>query len=218
MPRKKYKAEKPVVRRNAEETRERILATAYAEFSQKGYTGGRIEEIARRARVNVRMIYHYFGGKAPLYIAVLEHGLQSLRAAEQDLAAATADPIKGLLKLFDFVFGHFASHPELVNLLSSENLHKAAFLKRSRKIPQISFRTLGIIRTLLGRARPQTAGARADPLQLYVTMVALSYFHLSNAHTLSYIFRSNLLEPAWRRARQRHVRELLEHHLRAVLA
>ena len=82
----------------------------------------------------------------------------------------------------------------------------------------MSFRTLGIIRTLLGRARSRTAGARADPLQLYVTMVALSYFHLSNAHTLSYIFRSNLLDPAWRRARQRHVRELLEHHLRAVLA
>jgi len=31
-----------------------------------------------------------------------------------------------------------------------------------------------------------------DPLHVYVMMVALSYFHRSNAHTLSAIFRTDL--------------------------
>ena len=205
-------------RRNREETRNRILAAAFAEFSQKGFSGARIEAIARKAPSNVRMIYHYFGGKAPLYVAVLEHGLHQLRVEEQGLSVTAADPIEGLLKLFDFVFAHFAAHPELVSLLSSENLHKAAFLKRSRNVPKMSSPTIGIITTLLKRAaRSKRVGETPDPLQLYVTMVALSYFHLSNAHTLSVIFRKDLLDPRWIRDRHQHTRAVLLHHLRATL-
>lgn len=205
-------------RRNRQQTRDRILATAFAEFAQKGYSGARIEAIARKAPTNVRMIYHYFGGKAPLYVAVLEHGLHDLRAEEQGLAISASDPIEGLLTLFDFVYAHFASHPELINLLSSENLHQAAFLKRSKKVPKMSSPTLGIIAGFLRRARRSKRAERApDPLQLYVTMVALSYFHLSNAHTLSVIFRRDLLARAWLRTRQQHARTVFLHHLRATL-
>lgn len=205
-------------RRNREETRDRILAAAFAEFAQKGFSGARIEAIARNAPTNVRMIYHYFGGKAPLYVAVLEHGLHDLRAEEQGLAIGTADPVEGLLNLFDFVYAHFATHPELVSLLSSENLHKASFLKRSRKVPKMSSPTLGIITGFLKRAkRLKRAGRMPDPLQLYVTMVALSYFHLSNAHTLSVIFRRDLLAPSWLRNRHQHARTVFLHHLRATL-
>ena len=205
-------------RRNSEQTRERILTTAFGEFSQKGFSGARIEAIARKAPTNVRMIYHYFGGKAPLYVAVLERGLHDLRAEEQNLAVSAAEPIEGLLTLFDFVFAHFASHPALVSLLSGENLHKAMFMRRSRKIPKMSFRTIGMITALLKRATRAKRGVDApDPLQLYVTMVALSYFHLSNVHTLSFIFRRNLLDPAWVRERHRHARTVLMHYLRAAL-
>jgi TetR/AcrR family transcriptional regulator len=204
-------------RRNRELTRERILATAYAEFSQRGYTGARIDSIARRSGANVRMIYHYFGGKDALYVAVLEHGLQRLRFEEQDLVVSGMAPVPGLLKLFDFVFDHFASHPELVHLLSGENLQKAVFLRRSRQVPKMSPRTLAIIESLLARARPASGAQLPDPLQIYVTMVALSYFHISNAHTLSYLFRSDLQNAQWLAARRQHVRAVLEHHLRALL-
>ena len=215
--RKKTRKSQRPRRRNRELTRERILATAYAEFSQHGYTGARIDRIARRSGANVRMIYHYFGGKDALYVAVLEHGLQRLRFEEQDLVVSGMAPIPGLLKLFDFVFDHFASHPELVHLLSGENLQKGVFLRRSRQVPKMSFRTITIIGGLLERARPAAGAELPDPLQLYVTMVALSYFHISNAHTLSYLFRADLNAAKWLAARRQHARTLLEHHLRALL-
>jgi AcrR family transcriptional regulator len=47
--------------RNAERTQAAILAAATAEFTAKGLGGARVDEIARRASVNKRMIYHYFG-------------------------------------------------------------------------------------------------------------------------------------------------------------
>ena len=58
--------------RNAEATRQAILAAATTEFARKGLGGARVDEIAARAHANKRMIYHYFGSKEKLFTAVLE--------------------------------------------------------------------------------------------------------------------------------------------------
>ena len=201
--------------RERTDTRQRILTAAMREFSRKGFSGARVQKIAVAVPTNIRMIYHFFGSKEGLYVEVLERGLRDLRAEEQKLSVTSQDPIQGLLTLFDFIFDHFATHRELVALLSNENIHKATFLRRSRVVPTMSSPTIVAIRKLLERAS-LPAGERVDPLQLYVTMVALSYFHLSNAHTLSIIFRTDLHRPSWIRARHAHARSILAHHLRAI--
>ena len=60
--------------RDPERTSASILAAAVKEFTEKGYSGARIDSIAARAGANKRMIYHYFGDKEALYLAVLEGG------------------------------------------------------------------------------------------------------------------------------------------------
>ena len=57
--------------RDPDRTRSRILAAALAEFSSKGFAGARVDAIARRAKGNKRMLYHYFGDKEGLFRAVL---------------------------------------------------------------------------------------------------------------------------------------------------
>ena len=64
--------------RDPERTRARILAAAVQEFAAKGFAGARVARIARRARVNKRMLYHYFGNKDDLFRAIL--GQQARRA------------------------------------------------------------------------------------------------------------------------------------------
>src|SRR3972149_6809419 len=59
------------VGRHPERTRDRILASALREFSDKGFAGARVDRIARRARINKRMLYHYFGNKAHLFREIL---------------------------------------------------------------------------------------------------------------------------------------------------
>jgi TetR/AcrR family transcriptional regulator len=54
------------VRRNAEQTRARILDAAVAEFGAKGYAGARTAGIAKRAGVNQQLIAYHFGGKQGL--------------------------------------------------------------------------------------------------------------------------------------------------------
>src|SRR5712691_4655173 len=67
--------------RNAEATRQRLLAAATAEFSEHGFAGARIDRIAQRAGTNKRMIYAYFGDKEQLLEAVMERRIAELSKA-----------------------------------------------------------------------------------------------------------------------------------------
>jgi AcrR family transcriptional regulator len=67
--------------RNPERTRERILKAALKEFAAKGFAGARVEAIARRAGVNKRMLYQYFGNKQALFGEVLRRKIQEKTAS-----------------------------------------------------------------------------------------------------------------------------------------
>ena len=197
-------------------TRAALLAAATEEFARHGYAGARIDRLVKRAGTSVRMVYHYFGSKTGLYISVLEEAMRSLRQEELKLELDHVEPLDGLLRLLDFIYDHFEAHPELISLLSAENLQGARYLKQSKAIKRMSSPVIALIDKLVcqgiaaGRLRPDL-----DSLQLYVTMVALSYFHLSNVHTLSVIFDQDLRRPAWRAERRAAVRAMLACYLEA---
>jgi AcrR family transcriptional regulator len=199
----------------AEGTRERILRTAISEFAEKGYSGARIDTICKLSRANPRMIYHYFGDKDHLYIAVLEQVLGELRAEELKLDVAHVAPPEGMMQLFDFTYDHFGRRPELINLLSGENLLRARFLRRSVKTPIVASPLIKLIDQLLRRGERTGDFRRGiNPLHLYVVMVGFAYFHRSNAHTLSVIFQSQLLAPAWQAEHKRLAKDMLLRFLR----
>ncbi len=202
--------EPPRRKRDGDATRARILDVAIREFAANGFSGARVDTICRNADVNPRMIYHYFGDKAGLYVAVLEDVLGELRSEELKLEVDHVDPLDGMLALFRFIHGHFGRHPELIALLNGENLLEGRFLKRSAATPMQASPLLALIAGLLRRGEASGAfRAGIDPLVLYVTMVSLCYFHRSNAHTLSAIFRKNLKSPAWQNAQRRLAEEMI---------
>jgi len=202
-------------KRNADRTREKILRAAIGEFATHGYSGARVERIRKRAGANTRMIYHYFGDKSRLYVAVLEHVIGELRQEEMRLEVDRIDPVEGLLQLYDFVDQHFTAHPELMTLLSGENLLRGRFLRASAKTRIISSPLTSFIEELLRRGeRKGLIRPGIDPLHLYVVMVALCYFHRSNAHTLSFLFHTDLLDPAWQSEHKKMASEMLVAYLR----
>jgi len=80
--------------RDPQRTQDRILAAALAEFSAEGFAGARVARIARRAGVNKRMLYHYFGNKEDLFRGIFDRKLVEragwLTAAPADLGASLA--------------------------------------------------------------------------------------------------------------------------------
>ena len=73
----------------SDSTRRALLRAARALFARKGYAETSIDEIARRARVTHGALYHHFGGKLAIFMAVYEE-LQ-IELAERLMAAAEAE-------------------------------------------------------------------------------------------------------------------------------
>ncbi|KAA0691460.1 TetR/AcrR family transcriptional regulator [Neorhizobium sp. P12A] len=201
--------------RDAERTSTAILAAATKEFAERGYGGARVDAIAARANINKRMLYHYFGGKDALYVAVLEGSYIAIRSAEARLDLSHRAPRDGMRELVVFTWQYFLAHPEFLGILSTENLHKAKFLKRSARIFELHSPLVAEISGLLDRG---AAGGDfrpgCDPVKIYMTIAALGSFFLTNRWTLSTIFRRNLSDKAEIEAWGEHIVEVIFAYLR----
>lgn len=192
--------------RDPQRTQAQILEAALGAFADHGYHGARVEAIAAAAACNPRLIYHYFGSKERLYRAVLEHIYASIREREEALNLDQRDPVGAIRTLVEFTFDFFDSDAAFVKITRNENLLAGRFISRTPEIQRMSRPLLARIDAVLERGHAGGAFARRlDPLQLYVTIVALSAHHLNSAHTLSATFGTSLTDPAWRAARRDHV-------------
>lgn len=201
--------------RDPERTRAVILEAATEEITAKGLGGARVNEIADRAGVNKRMIYHYFGDKDGLYLAVLEAAYVAIRTEEIKLDLEKRDPVEGMRELIQFTWGYYRNHPEFLSLLATENLHRAAYLKRSKKIRELHSPLVGMINDLLVRgAKAKVFRKDVDPVDLYISIAALGFFYMSNRYTLSTIFGRDLTAPASLEARGRHLLDVVLSYLR----
>ncbi|MDZ4701260.1 MAG: TetR/AcrR family transcriptional regulator [Rhodothermales bacterium] len=61
---------------NPQETEARVLAAATAEFHEKGFSGARMQEIARRAGLNQSLLHYYYRTKDRLFEAVFSRAVR----------------------------------------------------------------------------------------------------------------------------------------------
>lgn len=200
--------------RDAAGTRKKILDAAIEEFAERGLSGARIDSIAHRSGANMRMIYHYYGNKEQLYVFVLDHVYEDIRKKEAALNLTNLEPFEAMMKLFNFTFSHFAANPHVISLWTGENLQQGIYLSTSMRATKLTSPLMDAIHQTLERGAEQKVFREdIDPLQLYVSMVALSYFHLSNAYTLSAIFNTNLQTERWKSERRKHAQDMLSAYL-----
>jgi AcrR family transcriptional regulator len=201
--------------RDAERTRAAILDAATQEFARHGLGGARVDRIAAKADINKRMLYHYFGAKEDLFLAVLEATYVHIRTAELSLSLLDANPVESVRRLVAFTWRYYLEHPEFLTLLNSENLYRARHLKRSRRLRAMNSPVIDTLAEVLARGKREGVfRGGVDPLQLYVSIAALSYFYLSNNHTLSAIFGRDLSTTTARRARLAHMTAIVLGYLR----
>lgn len=205
-----------VTKRDAEATKERILKVGIKEFGASGYSGSRIQMIANEAGCNIRMIYHYFGSKEGLYLAVLERTYGNIRESEERLGFTDLEPEAAIRALVEFTFDHHQNNPEFVDLVVVENVHRGKHLKTIKDISKQSNRLIDDISIILEKgARTNVFRGDVDAFQLYVSILSLSFFHLSNSSTLSIMYHRKLHDDVWRSERRHHVTELILGYLRS---
>jgi AcrR family transcriptional regulator len=196
--------------RDAARTRSAILRAAKQEFSRFGLAGARVDAIAQAADINKRMLYYYFGNKDDLFLAVLEEAYADIRTEERKLNLAALSPPDAMAKLVAFTWNYYLANPEFLTLLNSENLHRGAHLKKSQQVREMHSPFVATLAEVIARGQAQGLFRRAvDPVQLYVSIAALSYFYLGNNHTLSAIFGRDLMQPSEKAARLDHMTDVI---------
>jgi AcrR family transcriptional regulator len=196
--------------RDADRSRDAILAAARDEFAEHGLGGARVERIAERAALNKRLIYYYFENKDSLFSAVLEDTYLNIREAEKRLHLTDLTPADAVRKLTEFTWTYYLEHPEFLTLLNSENLHRARHLDGSARVRELNSPLVQTLADILERGRRDGSfRGGVDPVQLYISIAGLSYFYLSNNHTLSAIFGRNLMAPKARSERLSHICDVI---------
>jgi TetR/AcrR family transcriptional regulator len=202
-------------RRNPAATRKKLLTAARREFADSGLAGARVDEIADRAGVNKQLVYHYFGDKDALYLAVLEWVYEEIRSQERKLNLEGLPPERAIRKLIESSFDHLAAHPDFIVLLNDENRGGARHVRGSRKLEAMHSPLVSMVSKILKQGvRTGAFRSGVNPLHLYISIAGLSYFFFSNGPTLSAIFGKDLRSPAAKRARRKHVVDLVLQALR----
>lgn len=180
----------PRQNRNSEETRERILQAAIDEFCAHGFAGANTTRIVKAAGCNIRMLYHYFESKNGLYLAALSRVYQELRTSEDATHFERLPPRDGVIALTHFTFDYMRSNPQFPKMIINENIRMGQSMADiSESIKSTSRPFIEKIDSLLEKGHacgifPQ----RADAFHLYLTILALSFIHISNAYTLPATF------------------------------
>jgi TetR/AcrR family transcriptional regulator len=202
-------------RRDPAGTRQKLLTAARHEFAKSGLAGARVDEIADRAGVNKQLVYHYFGDKDALYLAVLEWVYEEIRTQERKLNLEGLPPEQGIRKLIEASFDHLAAHPDFILLLNDENRGGARHVSGSRRLEAMHSPLVSMVSKLLKEGvREGVFRKGINPVHLYISIAGLSYFFFSNTPTLSAIFGEDLSSAKARRARRKHVVDLVLQALR----
>jgi len=202
-------------RRDPAATQRKLLTAARREFAAQGLAGARVDEIAERAGVNKQLVYHYFGDKDALYLAVLEWVYEEIRAQERKLNLAGLPPQQAIQKLIESSFDHLSAHPDFILLLNDENRAGARHVRGSRRLEAMHSPLVSLVSKILREGvKAGTFRRGISAVHLYISIAGLSYFFFSNTPTLSAIFGTDFSSRAAKLARRRHVVDLVMQSLR----
>src|SRR5256886_8509357 len=107
------------LRLSRDERRRRLLRAAQEVFGERGYRKTEVEEIVRRAGVTKPMLYRHFpGGKAEVYMEVLDEHLSRMMTKLGEAMASTDVPLEALRRGIDAYLRCAEENPEAFHLLA----------------------------------------------------------------------------------------------------
>ncbi len=168
--------------RNAEETRAKLMEAAINLFGANGFKGTSIRDIARATGMTIPNIYHHFGSKSGLLVAIVENASKVLCEELRRVVDTETDPVErfkvlvkthlaGMIKRHSeaklFFFQDDELSPDtneinrrfqinMVNIYRDElrRLREAGFLK-GKNLTILTFHILGVIQWHLRWYRPE---------------------------------------------------------------
>lgn len=199
--------------RNAERSRQEILAAAEQQFGEKGFYGARIDAIAQQSGLNKNMLYIYFGSKEELYRQVLLNMYRRMEEVERRLLERNLEGAELIAELIGAYYDFLEQNPSFVNILMSENLMQGQFLKQ---LPRecIARSTLSELAARIRKGCDEGVfRADIDEKQTVLTMITICFCNFSNRYTLSQLTGCDLNDPAVQEARKKQTIDIMLSYL-----
>ena len=160
-------------------SRESILQSATEVFMEAGFSGARVEEIARRAKANKAMIYYHFGSKRGLYKAALLGLFGNVLQEIERLRGSQMPPDEKLRALYTRIVRHFTEQPALPHVILREILAggKSMDAEASRTLGTI----LGFVSETLQEGTRRGLFRPVHPLLFHLTILGPLMVHFAGA-------------------------------------
>lgn len=182
--------------RNPERTRQRLLQAAIRLFSAHGYHAVPVDQIVAAARVNKRMVYHYFGSKEDLYQAAMLDVYTRIEKAEFSAIENTGTPSEKLERLIENYFDFLANNSEFVRLLLWENLESGRHGRRHRHVLTKNPFFVRFREIIEEGIRSGEFRENLNVPHLLIHFIGLCFIYHSNQHSLSESLDLPLADPA----------------------
>lgn len=144
------------------DTRDRILAAARAEFSERGYEKTSVRGIAKTAGVDSALVHHYFGTKEQMFEAAIEVAFApALKGRDAVLAGPLADAGERMTRMIFGLWENPATRTPLLAIVrSAVNNDTAAAALRRLVSAQLLRRIAGELGTEDAELRAELAAAQ----------------------------------------------------------
>ena len=192
------KATESATSRNPDRSKERILTAALKEFSARGFAGARVDVIARRAAINKRMLYHYFGNKEGLFRAVLRRKIAERQAWN---AATPEQPAEYLPLLFDLA----CKDADWIRLLEWEALRGG-----EKPVIDEAERRAAAARGVERIRQRQASGHLSDefdPRHVLLAIIGLTMYPVAFPQLTRLITGRNVSDPLFQKQRREFLRK-----------
>lgn len=203
-------------RRDAVGTREALLAAGTELFAEHGYDGVPVADIARRAGVNKAMINYHFGGKRPLYVAIVSATFAEIVASVERLAEAPRPAPELLRELIAVVSdGVTRHHPHFCTMMLREVLAGGAHLEPV--LVAQPARLLAAVQRIVARGVREGDFRPVDPVLTHLGLVGGLVFFFATRRFRERVLaqRRPAVKPPDAAAYVKHMQDLLTHGLAA---
>ena len=160
-------------KRDPEATRQALLRAGAELFSERGFDGVSIEDLAARAGFNKALVSYHFGGKRGLYVAILDSAFaamaERLKAIEAG-APGAREALHGYVRAFEQMTRERVGFPTLfLREVLSAGIEPSV-------LPHL-IEIIGVSRRLAARGAREGLFRRVDPLLLHFGLVgSLAFF------------------------------------------